>query len=126
MELRLEVELCEQWAAGLLLRVMALQLLVEAGRFPVNRTLRAGDLLPLGVPPDAERRSSVTCLLVSPPSESLCNLQLPSGSFDLLLLFGISESEAEFSRRAGVERLVEKLRASTHYPVTQLYRTPIA
>jgi hypothetical protein len=121
-ELRLELRHCAEWGIVILLRLMALQLLVSVGKMP-DPPLRHGQVVPLGGP--IAGGSALTHLLAckSPDAPSL--LHFASGRFELLLLTGITASEAAFAAANGADQLLALLPKDGSVPITDPQRGAI-
>jgi hypothetical protein len=124
LELRIELPAQSEWAIGLMLRLMAVQLLVAAGRIPVSRLFQPADLIPLGAPLDPGG-SALTYIMVTLPPDMDTPLRLPSGEFAMMLMTGITASEANYARQNGATELVEILRTRTEYPITNPGRASV-
>lgn len=105
------------WAVLRLLHLMTFQILLCHGKYPGRAGMTDFDRVPLRQPirPSA---STLTRLMLAPPSTFPRAAQSESGSFDFYAVLGISEAEARFAQQHGGEALLERLRAAGHFPVT--------
>lgn len=104
-ELHFELQECSAWARTVLLRVMAHQLLVHADLIGGERIF-AGALLPLGGP--IAKGSELTHLLAVRSPYATEPFELVTGTFELLLLLGVSDGEAKFAHRNSSAGLIER------------------
>lgn len=116
-ELRIDSSSDEHWAKDVLLRLSAMQLLIGAGRISGARLLRHGDRIKVGDGTFGDQ-SAMTGLLAT----KVGDFQLPSGTFEIIQLFAITDAEREF----GAEALMATLRESTTYPVSDISRRSVA
>ena len=107
----------EHWVKDVLLRLSAAQLLIGAGRYSGARILADGDRIRVG-PDTFGEQSVMTGLLAT----KVTDLQLPSGKFELIRLFAITDAERELAVRDGAESLVAVLGRRTTYPVNDVHR----
>lgn len=120
IELRIDTIADEHWATDVLLRLAAMQLLIGAGRFTGARLVADGDRITVGAETFGGR-SSMMALLATKDTD----LRLPSGGFELIRLFAISDAEREYASTHGAESLVVALREKTTYPVSDLARQSV-
>jgi hypothetical protein len=122
----LGIELCiddrcdEHWPKDVLLRLSTMQLLIGAGRFTGARLLRHGDYIKIGAETFGEG-SAMTTLLTT----KVADLQLPSGTFEMMQLFAITDAERELGVRQGADALVVALRQYTTYPINDIMRSSV-
>jgi hypothetical protein len=120
IELRLDNRADEDWAKDVLLRLAAMQLLIGCGKFTGARLLGHGDRVRVGSETFGEG-SAMTSLLVT----KLSDLKLPSGTFEMLQLFAITDRERELGATQGAEVLMQALRQNTTYPVNDITRQSV-
>lgn len=120
IELRMDTVGDDYWAKDVLLRLAAMQLLIGAGRFTGARLIGDGDRVRVGAETFG-RGSAMTSLLATRDRR----FELPSGTFEVLRLFAISEAEREYAASHGFESLVIALRGETTYPVNDVLRRSV-
>ncbi|HEX2062480.1 MAG TPA: suppressor of fused domain protein [Thermoanaerobaculia bacterium] len=120
IELRIDAVVDEFWAKDVLLRLAAMQLVIGAGRFTGARLVADGDRIRVGAETFGGR-SAMTAFLATKDT----TLELPSGTFELIRLFAISEGEREHAAAYGAESLVAALREKTTYPINDITRRSI-
>ena len=117
IELRIDNPSDEHWVKDVLLRLSAMQLLIGAGRITGARVLGDGDRVRVGAETFGDR-SAMTSLLAS----EVADFHLASGTFEVMQLFAITDSEFEFARAEGAEALLSVLRLNTTYPINDIAR----
>ncbi|HSY52644.1 MAG TPA: suppressor of fused domain protein [Thermoanaerobaculia bacterium] len=120
IELRLENASAEHWVKDVMLRLSATQLLIGVGRLSGARLLGDGDRVKVGAEAFGES-SAMTALLAT----KVASLQLPSGTFEMIQLFAITDAEREFAATRGAGPLLGALRESTTYPINDIRRRSI-
>ena len=110
------------WAIVRLQHLMAFQILLCCNRYPGKPPLGLYDRIPLGGPIVPEPSEVQRLMLVSPESFQP-SFVLESGKVELISVFGITNREAEFAKEHGGDQLVELLKQSTAFPVTDPHRT---
>ena len=105
-ELAMRCQRQEEWARAVLLRLMAYQLLIVAGRFPNTPWLDEYARVPLGG--TLTPTSQLTHVMLVPRPE-LSSLQLDSGTFAILDIIPITEPELRLAQRSGGEVLARML-----------------
>ena len=120
IELRIDNAADEDWAVDVLLRLAAMQLLIGAGRLPGARLLGHGDRVRVGADTFGNG-SSMTSLLAT----KVVDLQLASGTFQMIRLFAITGAERELGSQRGAEALIAVLRERTSYPVNNIARQSV-
>lgn len=98
------------WAASLVQRVAAFEILLAHERFPGRDRLAPGARIPLGGPIVPESDSPLKWLLVVPPMDEAVSFDLESGRAEFLNVVGITDGEAKLAREQGAEVLFEQLR----------------
>lgn len=98
------------WAAQLVQRVAAFEILLAHERFPGRDRLAPGARIPLGGPIVPESDSQLKWLLVVPPMDDAVSFELESGRAEFLNVVGITDGEAKLAREQGAEVLFEQLR----------------
>lgn len=119
IELRVDSESEDDWIVDTLLRLSAMQLLIGAGRFN-GRILAHGDRVRLGAGAFADDSSLTTLVAVK-----TADMTVESGTFSILHLVGITDAERDFAMTAGVEELLNVLRAKTRFPMTDVARPSV-
>lgn len=116
-EFVLETPQSARWAIRRLLHAMTFQILLCHGRYLGRDPLGDYHRLPLrcSIRPEP---STITVLMLAPPSGFAREGQLESGSFDFFHLVGITEDEAAYARAHGGPALVEILQKHGAFPVT--------
>jgi hypothetical protein len=120
IELRVDNVSDEHWPKDVLLRLSAMQLLIGAGRFAGARLLGDGDRVRVGGETFGDG-SDMTGLLAT----KVADLQIASGSFQMIGLFAISDAEREFAAANGAEALLSLLRENTTYPINDVTRRSV-
>jgi Suppressor of fused protein (SUFU) len=106
LELAIQCRSEASWAANLLLRLMAYQLLIAAGRFGRTPSLARYARVPLGG--SLTPGSALTHVFLVPRPE-LSNLQLESGTFSILQVLAITPAELRLAQREGGAVLAMRL-----------------
>jgi hypothetical protein len=117
IELRIDNVSDEHWIKDVLLRLSAMQLLIGAKKLAGARLLANGDRVRIGSATFGEG-SAMTSLLAT----KVADLQLPSGTFQMIQLFAITDPEREYAVMHGADALVAILRETTSYPVNEIAR----
>jgi hypothetical protein len=120
IELRLDNASDEYWAKDILLRLSAMQLLIAAGHFGGARLLADGDRVRVGAE-SFGTGSAMTALLAT----RVADFELASGTFGIMQLFAISDTERQFAATHGNDALVAALREGTTYPVNDIGRRSV-
>jgi hypothetical protein len=120
IELRLDSPSDEFWATDVLLRLSAMQLLIQAGRITGARVLGDGDRVRVGTETFGSGSKMVALLATGTTTH-----HLSSGHFRIIQLFPITEAEREYAGAKGAESLLDALRQNTAYPVSDLGRTSV-
>jgi Suppressor of fused protein (SUFU) len=120
VELRIDNRSDEHWALDVLLRISAMQLMIGAGRFRGARIVGDGDRIRVGADTFGQG-SAMAALLASKAAD----LELPSGTFEMIQLFAITGSELEFATTHGVTALIAELRRETTYPINDIRRQSV-
>ena len=117
-ELVLEAASQSDWAIGVLAHLLAYNILLAHGRFGDFEPLRLGARVPLGGPVSGDARCALTFVAVAEATHYQSTFHLDSGRVKLLHLVGITEPEWLFAREWGTEALIDLLRTSGAFPVT--------
>jgi Suppressor of fused protein (SUFU) len=121
LELRIDTANDEEWAKTALLRVAASQLVIAAGTGGGSHLLAHGDLV---------RTDTLPCGTVSEMTTFLAtaagHYELPTGPFELISLFAITDTERRFNTLFGLRPLITLLRNHTSYPINDLPRQGVA
>lgn len=120
IELRIDNASEEHWLKDVMLRLSATQLLIGVGRLSGARLLGDGDMVRVGADTFGER-SAMTALLAT----KVASLQLPSGMFEIIQLFAITDAEREFAATHGSDSILAALRESTTYPINDVMRRTV-
>jgi hypothetical protein len=120
IELRIDNIGDEHWPTDVLLRLSAMQLLVGAGRFRGTRQIGHGDRVKVGAGTFGAL-SQMTALLATNEGQH----NLPSGTFEMIQLFAISDAERELAAERGTDVLLEALRRDTTYPTNDITRQSV-
>jgi hypothetical protein len=120
IELRIDNASEEHWLKDIMLRLSATQLLIGAGRLSGARLLGDGDLVRVGAGTFGGD-SPMTALLAT----KVASLQLPSGTFDIIQLFAITDAERDFAATRGSGSLLRTLTESTTYPINDITRRSV-
>jgi hypothetical protein len=113
-----------RWALFLLQRMVAFQISLAAGRFPVKPVLGVWDRLPLRSSIDG-KASKLTFVLLTPATRFSEIQHLASGKFEFLQFVGMTEDEAAFARERGSDVLYGMLLETGAAPVTDAGRCSI-
>ena len=124
MEFVLQVPEQATWAIQRLQHVVAFQILLACGRYPGRSLLDEHDRIPLrsSISPIP---SELTWLTIGPSEPFPPTFRLPTGSVDLLTVVGITETEAAFGRGRGGDALLQVLRSTGAFPVTDPRRKSV-
>lgn len=117
LEFRIDSISDEHWIKDVLLRLSAMQLLIGARRLSGARLLGHGDRIRVGAETFGEG-SAMTTLLAT----KVAAFALPSGTFEMIQLFAITDRERELAATRGAEALVAALLERTTYPVNNIAR----
>jgi hypothetical protein len=123
-ELVLETRESADWPIIVLQRLLAFNILLVHGRYGDSAPLDYWHSVPLG--------GSITCdsvlthLLIALPNNYPAQFSLASGKVDLLHMVGITEKERDYAKTHGSEALLELLKESGVFPVTDPDRRCIA
>ena len=121
VEFVLETPERENWAIIALQRIFAYHVLCVLGYFGQNSGLAIGHRIPAGGSMDG-KRSALKVFAIAEPETYKSVVVLPSGRFELLHCVGITESERNFAKAHGTKVLVQKLRESGAFPITNAKR----
>jgi hypothetical protein len=124
MEFILETPERSQWAILRLQHLVAFQILLACGRYPGRELIGLHDRIPLRAPITPEP-SELTWLFVGPPDGYAESFALPTGGVELFAVVGVTEAEAAHARAIGGDALVELLRKSGCYPLTDPSRVSV-
>lgn len=113
------------WVYGILHWLMAVQILAAA-EYLKGEIVRYGDLVPLGRSVDPEGNSPLRNLLIVPPDLQATRFELDSGTVDLLLCVGITDTEHQYALDHGSDLLLERLKAAGAWPATDPGRASVA
>lgn len=113
------------WAIQVLLRMLAFDLLLAAGKFPGAAPLGMGDRVPLRAPINGEAACLVRNLVVVEPEGTASGFNLPSGTADFVSFTGATDAEIAFAKANSSGDLVERLRAAGAHPVTDPRRRSV-
>lgn len=112
------------WAIALLQRMVAFQLLLNAGRFPGKGLLEVWHRVPLRGPIDG-KTSEINSVMFVPSRDFGGIQQLPSGYFQFLELAGITQVELDFAKKNGSDALY-KLLLEANAAITDPVRASIS
>lgn len=110
------------WAIGLLLNMLAYDLLLSAGHFPHGGSIGPGHRIPLNSPIDGRTECVLRHVFVSQPDVLPAGFSLPSGRVDFLTFTGATDDEIGFARQRGTSALIDILREKRAYPATDSAR----
>lgn len=110
------------WAVVQLRRLLALELLLAAGRIG-NGSLGLHDRIPLKAPIDGEAGHAVDTVVVA--RSRWPDVALPSGEVMFVQFVGATASEVAFAVKDGTPALLERLRAAGAAPVIVPDRAPV-
>ena len=99
------------WAVVHLRRLLALEILMAAGRVGSSR-LGLHDRVPLKAPIDGVAGHIVTNVIVI--EARWADAALPSGEFMFAQFAGITDAERDFAKSDGTQALLEKLTPTRH------------
>ncbi|HEU4888858.1 MAG TPA: suppressor of fused domain protein [Thermoanaerobaculia bacterium] len=122
LELAIQCREEEAWATGLLQRVMAYQLLIGAGCYPNTPWLARYARVPLGG--SLSDTSALTHVMMVPRPE-LMNIQLESGTFDILQVVPITAAELRMAQQEGGAVLLGRLAEANADRVVDLERASV-
>ena len=114
VEFVMETDRAGDWPIQHLRRLMALELLLSAGRIGEG-SLGMHDRIPLKGPIDGVDGHLIDHVLVAPSHWP--EFSLPSGQVMFVQFAGITETEKEFARENGAASLIGKLSAAGSFPV---------
>ena len=119
-----ETTVQSEWAILRTLHLLTFQILLCHGRYPGKEPLTDFDRIPLREPIRGQS-SSLTWLMLAPPSDIDRVAKLDSGIFDFYQVVGITEGEAQYARSHDGQALIELLTAQKCFPVTDPDRNEI-
>ena len=114
VEFVLETDRQGNWPIEHLRRLMALELLLAAGRIG-SGSLGMHDRIPLNAPIDGVEGHQIDHVLVVPSRWP--EFTLPSGQVMFVQFAGITETEKDFAREHGAQALIGKLTSTGTFPV---------
>lgn len=114
------------WAIQVLHWLMAVNIMAASGILK-GETVSAGGRIPLhtGIDP-ANPSSAIKNLLILEADHLVPQFTLPSGTVDLLLCLGVTDSEMELAESMDYEQMLELLKKKNIYPVTDANRSAIS
>ncbi len=118
VEFLMETNQQANWAIKLLLRMLAFDMLLAAGRIGAGAPLGLNDRIPLRAPVDGREESMVRNLIVAEPTKVPHEFKLPSGKVGLLELVGVTDPELAFAKANSTFDLVEILKSKQSFPTT--------
>jgi hypothetical protein len=104
--------------------MVAFQRLLSVGRFPGKSILQLWDRIPLRSAIDGND-SALTWVLLTPAEDLGKSPQLPSGRFQFVRFLGTTESEADYARKNGGDKLLQLLLDAHAAPITDPKRSLI-
>lgn len=113
------------WAIELVQRMVAYNILLSRGRLGAYPVLAEGDRIPLraSITPDPE--SAIRNLVITRPEHYPASFVLPSGRVEFLHFIGITDPELAFAKASTSDALVQRLKESGVYPVTDPRRASV-
>lgn len=106
------------WAVQTLQSVLALDLLLRAGRFPNGQPLSLHDRIPLRGPVNGRPNCEIRNLIMVEPEQIPPEFSLPSGQVLFVGFTGVTDAELTFAKANGSEALILRLRAAGYHPIT--------
>ncbi len=125
-ELVLETPTQAQWAVEALARLLAYNILLAHGRFGEVQPLDYGARVPLGGPINGDPASALRLVAIGRADHYDATFSLASGAVDLLHVVGITESERDYAKIHGTVDLIDLLRKTGAFPVTDPARPTAA
>lgn len=122
VEFVLETDQQGDWAIVHLRRLLALEMLLAAGRIG-NGSLGMYDRIPLNAPLDGIGGHLVDSVITVPSKWP--EFALPSGHVMFVQFAAVTSAEREFAREHGAPKLIEKLEVLTKYPVAEPGRASV-
>jgi len=110
------------WAIETLLSVLAVELLLGAGRLSRKEPLQVNDRIPLHRPLNGEDACILRTLLMTEAEGISKEFYLPSGKVLLAGVTAISDAELEAGRQHGWPHLLDILRVAGFHPVNDPHR----
>ena len=125
VELLLETAEQGEWAIRTLLNLLAFDLLLCAGCYPGKPPFTPGDRIPLRAPINGDEACFIRNVLVTHAPDRWPGFAVPSGFVRLLTLTGATDAEIAYAKATSTDRLVETLRITNCYPVTNTGRASL-
>ncbi len=124
-ELLMHTPVAAPWAIQVLHWLMAVNILAASGLLQ-GETVCAGGRIPLHTSIDPQRPASLIKNLIIVEAEHLTpQFELPSGTVDLLLCLGVTDSEMILAQTLDYDVMLAKLSEANIFPVTDPDREPI-
>jgi hypothetical protein len=125
-ELLMHAPAAAPWAIQVLHWLMAVNIMAASGLLQGD-TVCAGGRIPLHTGIDPQKPSSlIRNLLIVEATHLTPTFELPSGTVDLLLCLGVSDSEMRLAETLGYDEMLTKLSDAAVFPVTDPDRRPIS
>jgi hypothetical protein len=125
-ELVFETTAPGNWAIILVQRILAFNILLSHGRYGKDsEPLDYWHRIPYRGPIRLDRSSTLQNLFIAPPAHFPVSFQLASGRVNLLQLVGITDSERDYAKQHGSDKLVDLLIEHEACPVTDPARGPV-
>jgi hypothetical protein len=113
------------WAIGFLQNMLVFDVLLTTGHFGDRPPMSEGDRIPLNSPINNIEGCLIRNAIVSMPSELPHGFVLPSGKVGFFTFTGVTDAETAFSKKSSTDALIERLRTTGQYPVTDSRRASV-
>ena len=113
------------WAIAIMQRLVAYNILLDAGKLGEYMVLDYGTTLPLHGPINITGGSELQAVGIFYPDHYKPVFHLESGNVDLLHIMGLSIREFDFCRRESAEMLLKRLKKRGVYPMTDPSRKSV-
>ena len=113
------------WAIRRVHDILVFQLLLTTDFYGDEPMVGYGSRIPIGEPIKPDTDSALRFLLVTKPQGHPSRFQQESGYADFLALVGISESEKQFAKAEGNEKLLPLLMQAGAFPITRPERQAV-
>jgi hypothetical protein len=110
------------WAIQQLQSMLAFDILLRAGRFPVRGPLSLNDRIPLQAPLNGDGACVLRNLIMTEAEGIPGEFQLPSGKVILAGFTAISDDELKEAKQTGSAALIDRLRVAGFHPVNDPHR----
>jgi hypothetical protein len=121
-ELVMQAPAQADWAVACLQRLLAYDFLLAYGRFGEPDALYYGARVPLGGPLNGDAKCAIRFVAIAQPQHYPASFQLPSGAVDFMHVVGCTEAERDFAKKSSTDELMERLKATGYFPVTDPMR----